>query len=99
MATSIVSLDNVATEKDDPVLAVRHLTQTCHLVNQRLSQADAVSDASMAVVVMMAQYERHRERYFKGLVHIEGLHQMVEMRGGISPLLRYKPSLGQKIAR
>ena len=98
MATSII-LNNIATEKEDPMLAVRHLTQTFRLVNQRLSRTDAVSDASMAVVVIIAQYERHRERYLKGLIHLDGLRRMVEMRGGISQLLWYNPSLGQKIIR
>ncbi|KAH8897939.1 hypothetical protein GQ53DRAFT_818191 [Thozetella sp. PMI_491] len=99
IATTIISLNTITAEKEDPELAVRHVTQALRLVNQRLSQADALSDASMAVVVMMAQYERHLERYFKGLVHLEGIHRMVQMRGGIAELTRSKPTLGQKIAR
>ena len=67
MAISLVSLNSIAVVKEDPELAVRHVTQTLQLVNQRLSRADAVSDASVAVVVMMAQYERHQERYVEGL--------------------------------
>ena len=96
---SVVSFNNIPIEEDDPMLAVRHLSRTFLLTNQRLSRTDAVSDASMAVVVLMAQYERQRERYIKGLTHIDGLQLMVEMRGGISQLARDKPSLCQKIIR
>jgi hypothetical protein len=94
-----VSFNGIPAKEDDPMLAVQHLNKTFSLTNQRLSSTDAVSDASMAVVVMMAQYERQRERYIKGLAHIDGLQLMVEMRGGISPLANDKPSLFQKIIR
>ncbi|KEY74804.1 hypothetical protein S7711_06491 [Stachybotrys chartarum IBT 7711] len=99
VAMSAVSFNDVPMEEDDPMLAVRHLNKTFFLTNQRLSRDDAVSNASIAVVVMMAQYERQRERYIKGLNHLDGLQRMVEMRGGISQLARDEPSLCQKILR
>lgn len=99
MATSLTSLNGTIADREDPELAVRHMTQTLQLVNQRLSRVDAVSDVSIAVVVMIAHYERHQERYSKGLVHLDGLRRMVEMRGGISQLTRDNSSLGRKITR
>jgi len=96
---SVVSFNSIPAKEDDPVLAVRHLNKTFLLTNRRLSSTDAVSDASMAVVVMMAQYERQRERYINGLSHIDGLQRMVGIRGGITQLAKDKPSLFQKIIR
>ena len=89
----------VEAKQEDPVPVRRHLAQAFMLVNQRLSQADALSDNSIAVVVMLTHFERLRGRYFKGLVHLDGLCKMVEMRGGIVQLTRDQPSLGQKVTR
>ncbi|KAH7014269.1 uncharacterized protein B0I36DRAFT_369244 [Microdochium trichocladiopsis] len=59
----------------------------------------AVSDATMAVVIMMAQYERHQGRWFQGLVHLRGLQRMVELRGGMARLFTENAVVGHKILR
>ncbi|CAG9987540.1 unnamed protein product [Clonostachys byssicola] len=99
MAISITSLNNVMAQGEDPALALQHQGRTVSLINSRLSQANPVSNANLAVVVMIAQYERLRGRFLESLVHLDGLYSMVEMRGGIATLIRDEPSLGQKIAR
>uniref|UniRef100_A0A8H7K555 Transcription factor domain-containing protein n=1 Tax=Bionectria ochroleuca TaxID=29856 RepID=A0A8H7K555_BIOOC len=99
MAISITSLNNVMAQGEDPALALQHQGRTVYLINSRLSQANPVSNANLAVVVMIAQYERLRGRFLESLVHLDGLYSMVEMRGGIATLIRDEPSLGQKIAR
>jgi hypothetical protein len=78
---------------------MRRMSQTFRLVNERLSRNDEVSDATIAVVVAMSHFERHHSRYRRGVVHLEGLLRMVDLRGGISRLTEYKPSLTQKIFR
>jgi hypothetical protein len=96
---SVIAQNNLVVTPEDPVEAMHHLSQTFQLVNKRLSQNTAVSDATMAVVVVMAQFERHQGEYDRGTVHLDGLLQMVEMRGGISSLTQYKPGLTQKMFR
>lgn len=80
-------------------MALRHLSHTFRLVNQRLAGEDAVSDKTIAVVVMMSQYERLQDRYHDGIVHVAGLQKMTELRGGICRLAVDQPALAQKILR
>lgn len=84
-------------EKEDPKSAMCHLSQTFRLINERLSGNDAVSDATIAVVVILAQHERLRGHHREGLVHIGGLERMVQLRGGVRALSRYRPGLTQKM--
>lgn len=78
---------------------IRHVSHTLSLVNQRLSGTDATCDAILAAVTMMAQYERHQGRHKHGLMHMQGLLRLVNMRGGIHVLLRENVVLAQKIVR
>lgn len=79
--------------------ALRHLSCTFRLVNERLSGNDALSDDTMAVIVAMTQYERLRGQYHQGLVHFKGLQQMVKLRGGIIQLVSDAPELARKLFR
>lgn len=91
--------------------SMKHLSRTFQLVNNKLTSNDfsistsaagaqpAESDAIMAVVIMMAQYERHQGRWFQGLVHLRGLQCMVELRGGIARLFAESPVVAHKILR
>ncbi|SPO01794.1 uncharacterized protein DNG_04467 [Cephalotrichum gorgonifer] len=99
MAASMAILNLITSTRNDPDIETHHVSQTLRLVNQRLSSADATSDATIAVVVIIGQYHRHRGQYRDGLVHMNGLKRMVEMRGGISQILRESPMLGSKIIR
>jgi hypothetical protein len=85
--------------QEDPKEAMHHLSLTFRLVNERLSGNNAVSDATIAVVVTLSHFERLQGQYRQGLVHLEGLHQMVKLRGGISQLARNKPGFVPKIFR
>lgn len=96
---SATAINNLVSRPDKPALAIHHLSQSFRLMNRRLSSNTVVSDATMAVVVAMAQFERHQGDYQRGLVHLDGLMRMVEMRGGISRLTQYRPPLTQKIFR
>lgn len=68
--------------------AMRHLSKTFRLVNEKLSRDEAVSDTTIAVIVMMSHYERLQNKLAQGLIHLDGLHRMVNLRGGISQLRR-----------
>lgn len=99
MAVSVTALNNLAITQEDPTEGMHHLSHAFRLVNERLSGKDAVSDTTIAVVVIMSQYQRLQGQYRQGLVHLEGLQRMVELRGGISQLTTNKPGLAQKIFR
>ncbi|CRG89921.1 hypothetical protein PISL3812_06960 [Talaromyces islandicus] len=99
LALSISILNNLIAEPEDPLQAVRHLSHTFRLINQRLSGSDAVTDATIAVVLMLTQYERHDNQHWRAMVHFQGLERMIKLRGGISRLRETMPILAIKIAR
>ncbi|KAF2493962.1 hypothetical protein BU16DRAFT_562918 [Lophium mytilinum] len=97
VAVSTIALNNLVTKQEEPAEALRHLSCTFRLVNERLSGKDTVSNTTIAVVLLLTQYERIQNRYCQGLVHLEGLHRMVELRGGICKLTRDAPGIAKKI--
>ncbi|KAJ9271320.1 transcriptional regulator family: Fungal Specific TF [Paecilomyces variotii] len=99
VALSVTVLDPIAIKPAGLLVAARHLSQTFRLINERLSGDNAASDTTIAVVVMLAEYERQLGHYNNCLVHIEGLQRMVELRGGISKLTSINPHLTKKIFR
>jgi hypothetical protein len=86
-------------EPEDPLQAARHLSHTFRLINQRLSGGDAVTDATIAVVLMLAQYERHDNQHRRAMVHFQGLERMIELRGGLFQVRETMPILALKIIR
>lgn len=66
------------------------------MTNQRLSSSDACSDQAIAVVTMLAIYQRLHHQQAIGLVHFQGLRRMVELRGGLAKLASDNRALAQK---
>ncbi|KAI0409113.1 hypothetical protein F4802DRAFT_232657 [Xylaria palmicola] len=81
--------------------AFRHLSRSLRLVNERLVDDGgmALSDATVAVVVAMTQYERFLGCHGHALVHFEGLQRIVALRGGIAALFADCPRVAQKALR
>ena len=94
---TVTVLNNHLMQQEDPAEAIRHLSQTFRLINERLSENDAISDTTLAVVVVMAQYARLQSQYRQGLVHLEGLQRIIELRGEASHVSRNEPGLAQMI--
>lgn len=86
-------------EPEDSLQAARHLSHTFRLINQRLSGGDAVTDATIAVVLMLTQYERHDNQHRRAMVHFQGLERMIELRGGLFQVRETMPILALKIMR
>lgn len=84
---------------DNSTESMQHLSRTFRLVNESLSGVHAVSDATFAAVVAMTQYYQLRSEYEEGLIHLDGLEQMVNLCGGIGSLRRAHPALAQKLYR
>ena len=79
----VTVLNNLLITQEEPKGATYHLSQAFHLVNERLSGNEAISDTTLAVVVIMAQYARIQGQYRQGLVHLDGASadDRIERRG------------------
>lgn len=53
----------------------------------------------MVVVMSLSTYESTRGRYDRGIIHLSGLHRMIEMQGGLGRVGLEKPEIMQKIYR
>jgi hypothetical protein len=60
---------------------------------------EATSDMTIAILVIMSQYERLQGQYARGYIHMQGLRRMVELRGGIKQLSRECRGVIQKVLR
>lgn len=99
MALSILALSRLCNAGEHPQRAMSHHVHTLRLLNKKLSSVDPASIANIAVIVVMLQYERHIGRYEQGLVHMNGLLRMIELRGGIGKMVEVEPSITIKIFR
>jgi hypothetical protein len=66
------------------------------MTNQRLSGAEACSDKAIAVVTMLAIFQRMHHQQSIGLLHFEGLRRMIELRGGLAQLALENRAVAQK---
>jgi hypothetical protein len=66
------------------------------MTNARLSGPDACSDKAIAVVTMLAIYQRMHHQQAVGLVHFQGLRRMIALRGGLAQLSRNNRAVAQK---
>jgi hypothetical protein len=99
MSTALPFLDNLVSQPEGKLLAMRHASHTFRLVKQKIYGQSAVTDLTIAAIVSMAQYEHHQNQFQQGSVHLQGLWQIAQLRGGISDLIRSPYGLGQKLLR
>ncbi|KAK3293589.1 uncharacterized protein B0H64DRAFT_327211 [Chaetomium fimeti] len=78
---------------------MRHLSLALRLVNTRLSGKDAASTETMTTVLILGLYERQQGEYHRGLVHLDGMQRMLQMRGGLVEFAKSCPDLARKILR
>lgn len=99
MATAITCLSGLVSKPEGMIQAMRHVSHTFRLVNQRLSGQSAVTDLTIAAIVSMAQYEHLQNQYQQGSVHVQGLQRIAQLRGGVGELMTSHPDLVQKMLR
>lgn len=99
MATAIPCLNKLASKPEGVFQAMRHVSHTLRLVNQKLSDQSAVTDLTISAIVNMAQYEHHQNQHQQGFIHVQGLRRIAQLRGGVSELMKSPSSLVQKILR
>ncbi|KAK1731502.1 uncharacterized protein BDZ83DRAFT_597727 [Colletotrichum acutatum] len=78
---------------------LHHICQAYSLVNLKLSGPHAISDSAIAAVVTLAIYQQIHQQHSTGLVHLKGLHLMIELRGGIARLMKENRPLALKPLR
>jgi hypothetical protein len=76
--------------------ALHHISLAYRMTNARLSGPDACSDKAIAVVTMLAIYQRMHHQQAVGLVHFKGLRRMIALRGGLAQLSRNNRAVAQK---
>ncbi|KAI1121855.1 hypothetical protein F5Y10DRAFT_288003 [Nemania abortiva] len=101
VAMSVAASISPSVTRQETAEALRHLSRSLQLVNQRLAgDGDvALSDATLAVVIAMTQHERFLGYHNHALVHFEGLQKIIALRGGISTLVSACPVVAQKAIR
>lgn len=78
---------------------LHHIAKAYELVNAKLSGPNSVSDSAIAAVVALVMYQQVHNQHAAGLVHLHGLFQMIQLRGGIFRLLRENRALALKALR
>lgn len=99
MAAGLTALNNACPHPSDQDMAGRHFGMLLQLVGRKLTSSDALSDATMSAVVMALQYDRYRSKYRDGVVHFEGLREMISLRGGLDVVARQNSLLVHKLLR
>ncbi|RYP93165.1 hypothetical protein DL770_000739 [Monosporascus sp. CRB-9-2] len=79
--------------------ALYHISRAYALVNLKLSGPEAVSDSAIAAVVTLAIYQQIHHQRSAGLIHLNGLYRMIQLRGGISRLMKENRALALKPLR
>lgn len=78
---------------------LHHIAKAYELVNVKLSGPNSVSDSAIAAVVALTMYQQVHNQHSAGLVHLHGLFQMIQLRGGILRLLKENRALALKALR
>ncbi|KAH7085872.1 hypothetical protein BKA63DRAFT_598470 [Paraphoma chrysanthemicola] len=76
-----------------------HISAAYTLTNILLSGPDACSDRAIAIVTMLAVFQRIHHQHDVGLVHFGGVRRMIEGRGGLSGVMRESRGIGGKVWR
>jgi hypothetical protein len=80
---SEIVTENLLDKHETSPQALYHLSATYRCISQRLQRNVAPSDMTIAAVVSMAIHEDLKGQPARSKVHIDGLQQLVELRGGI----------------
>ncbi|KAL2131203.1 hypothetical protein VTI74DRAFT_5406 [Chaetomium olivicolor] len=98
MALFIAGLNSPADQARVTAQA-QHICRALQVVNARLSEPNAAAKENIAVILILGMYERYDGNYRRGLVHLDGLRRILEMRGGIAEFARVSPEMTRKVFR
>ncbi|KAJ4351475.1 uncharacterized protein N0V89_006818 [Didymosphaeria variabile] len=63
-----------------------HLSNSLKYVRERLESKEALSDSTMGIVMSLITQEQCRQQHEAANIHMDGLAQMIELRGGLESL-------------
>ncbi|KAL2197065.1 hypothetical protein P885DRAFT_68949 [Corynascus similis CBS 632.67] len=78
---------------------MRHHCFALRLLNSRLSGEHAASNQNLIAVIVLSMYERQQGEHRRGLVHLDGLERLMQLRGGVAAFIKSRPDLARKIFR
>jgi hypothetical protein len=81
------------------MVSLYHVSRAYSLVNRKLSGPQPIADDAIAAVIALVLYQQIHGQYSIGLTHLNGLYQMIELRGGIDKLMQQNPVLALKAFR
>ena len=73
--------------------AMYHMTNSLMHVRERLEGDDALSDATLGLVISFITQEQIRNEHEAARIHLNGLARMIELRGGLTSLEHSLPIL------
>ena len=76
-----------------------YISQAYALVNLKLSGPESVSDSAIAAVITLTIYQQIHHLHSTGLIHLNGLYRMIQLRGGIARLMKENRALALKALR
>ncbi|KAI1374524.1 hypothetical protein F4677DRAFT_425311 [Hypoxylon crocopeplum] len=76
-----------------------HISKAYALVNLKLSGPESISDSAIAAVITLAIYQQVHHQHATGLIHLNGLYRMIQLRGGIARLMKENRLLALKSLR
>lgn len=68
--------------------SLRHVSQAIQLANRRLSGEKALSNKTLYVVLALTLYEQLRGDYQRWNIHLHGLYQLIDLRGGLANVIQ-----------
>ena len=78
---------------EDSPAAIYHLSNSLKYVRQRLESSEALSDSTMGIVMSLITQEQCRHQHKAASVHMDGLAEMIKLRGGLDSLNSCLPVL------
>ncbi|OAG10003.1 uncharacterized protein CC84DRAFT_459240 [Paraphaeosphaeria sporulosa] len=66
--------------------AIYHLSNSLKYVRERLESEEALSDSTMGMVMSLITQEQCRQQHKAARIHMDGLAQMIKLRGGLESL-------------
>ncbi|KAI1080603.1 hypothetical protein F5B20DRAFT_104512 [Whalleya microplaca] len=76
-----------------------HISKAYALVNLKLSGPESISDSAIAAVITLAIYQQIHHQHATGLIHLNGLNRMIQLRGGMARMMIENRSLALKALR
>ncbi|KAF2876646.1 hypothetical protein BDV95DRAFT_602616 [Massariosphaeria phaeospora] len=67
-------------------IAMYYLSKSLAQVRERLESSDALSDATVCIVMSLVTQEQVRNQHAAARIHMDGLARMIELRGGLDSL-------------